>query len=94
MRTFRKFAVFAALVCLLPFASVALASLIAYVASCDLDIGMSGACVVAGMDIGGALRVLGAFGYGTFFTVPALILLVVVWALAEIVHRLRSPAHG
>lgn len=94
MRTFRKLAAVVGLVCLLPFASVAFASIIAYLASCDFDVGMSAACPVAGTDISGALQVLGAFGYGTFFTVPILILLLVVWALAEIVHRLRSPAHG
>jgi len=81
------------LVCLSPFAAALLANLISLAAGCDFDINLTRTCEVAGRDIGGVLRALGTFGYATFFTVPLLLLALIVWLAAELIHRLRHP-HG
>jgi hypothetical protein len=94
MKTFRKVALTICLLCFVPFAAAFSAQLAAYLAGCDFDVGMVGACTAAGVDIGPVLHAVSAIGYGTFFTVPLLIVTVVAWGLAEIVHRLHRTAHG
>ncbi len=92
MKAFRKVAMTLVLVCLLPFVALLAANLIAFIAGCDFDFGLARSCLVAGRDVDPALQVLGSFGYGTFFTVPLLVLTLVGWGLAELVHRLRHTA--
>lgn len=94
MKTLRKVALVVAVFCLLPFLAALTSSLVAAAAGCDFTLGMPGTCLVTGLDVDPLLQVLGTFGYGTFFTVPLLILTLVVWGLAELVHRLRRAAPG
>ncbi|CAN1722225.1 conserved exported protein of unknown function [Hyphomicrobium sp. 1Nfss2.1] len=89
MSIFRKMAGAVVVLCLLPIAAALAASIVAYAAGCQYDIGMPLACVVGGSDIGSLVQVLGTFSYGTFFSVPLLILTVTVWLVAELVHLLR-----
>lgn len=94
MRAFRTIMTGFVLVCLSPFAAALLASLVAFAAGCDFDLGLAHACAVGGSDIGGALQVLGSFAYATFFTVPLLLLALLVWGGAEVIHRLRVRRSG
>ncbi len=89
MSFFRKMLGAVAALCLLPLAAALLASVVAYAAGCQYDIGMPSSCLVGGGDIGPLLQLLGTFSYGTFFSVPLLILTVTVWLVAELVHLLR-----
>jgi len=89
MRALRTIMAGFVLVCLSPFMAALLANLIAFAAGCDFDIGLAHACIVGGRDIGGALQALGSISYATFFTVPLLILALIVWGIAEVIQRLR-----
>jgi len=92
LNIFRKMVGAVVALCLLPMAAALVASIVAYAAGCQYDIGMPQACVVGGSDIGPVLQALGTFSYGTFFSVPMLILTVTVWLVAELVHLLRRAA--
>lgn len=92
MSIFRKMVGVVVLLCLLPIAAALAASVVAYAAGCQYDIGMPLTCVVGGSDIGPLVQVLGTFSYGTFFSVPLLILTVTVWLVAELVHLLRRAS--
>ena len=94
MKTFRKIALTIILLCFVPFVAAFSAELVSNLAGCDFDMGMASVCVIGGLDASPVLHTVGALGYGTFFTVPLLILTLAAWGLAEIVHRLRHPAHG
>ena len=89
MSIFRKMVGAVVGLCLLPMAAALLASVVAYGAGCQYDIGMPTACIVGGNDIGPVLQALGTFSYGTFFSVPLLTVTVTVWLVAELVHLLR-----
>lgn len=94
MKTFRKVALTICLICFVPFAAAFSAHIAAYLAGCDFDMGMIDACTIAGADITPIVKAVGDIGYATFFTVPLLIVTLVAWGLAEIVHRLLRTAHN
>jgi hypothetical protein len=95
MKIFRRIAVGAILICLIPFAAALLAELIGGVFGCQVDMGgVIWPCPVAGIDIGSALQTIYSFSYGTFFTVPLLLLTLAVWGVVELFHLLRVGVHG
>lgn len=94
MKTLRRIATGVVVLCLLPFLAALASSLTAAAAGCAFELGTASTCMAAGRNIDPALQVLGAFGYGTLFTVPLLMLTLVAWGLAELVHRLRRAAPG
>ncbi len=90
MKVFRKIVIGVVLFCLLPFAAALLAELMGAAFGCQVDMGgVVWPCQVFGRDIGSALQTIYSFSYGTFFTVPLLILTLAVWGLVEIVHLIR-----
>jgi hypothetical protein len=56
--------------------------------------GVTWPCPVGGIDIGSALQTIYAFSYGTFFTVPLLLLTLPIWAVVELFHLLRAGVHS
>ncbi|MEI9899529.1 MAG: hypothetical protein WDN31_04620 [Hyphomicrobium sp.] len=98
MKVFRLVILGIVLFGLLPFVSLLVASTIADVAGCQLDMGgVVWPCVIAGHDFGGALQTLQSFGYGSFFTVPLLMVTVPAWLIVEAVYwlvRLRGATLG
>jgi len=94
MKNFRRVMLVLVGLCVLPLACMIAAELVAGIAGCELDLVARRPCPIAGYDIGGALYVIAMQGYALFFTVPALILLVTVWAIAELVRWGRRSRNG
>lgn len=91
MHIFRWIMLLVVAVCVLPLICVLLADLTAALAACgDFNLGTNHTCAIGGSDIGPALYVLAMQGYALFFTVPALMLALPLWAIVEIVHWLRA----
>jgi hypothetical protein len=88
MRIFRLLTVVLALICLLPLASVALSSLIAGSAGCQLNEAGVHPCVINGRDYGEVVYAMFVSGWFALVTVPALVVIVLIWAVGEISHTI------
>jgi hypothetical protein len=75
---------------LLPIASVVASVLIASQAGCAVDEGGVHPCIIQGFDYGEALGVMFVLGWLSLITVPAIPLIVAVWAVGEIIHFRRK----
>ena len=91
MRTFRWLASLAIIVLLSPIWSVFLVSGIAELAGCGPHYGGSSSCVLFGfLDLGPMLSFVTVFPWLGFYTVPAAMVVAIIWIIAEVVARRRS----
>lgn len=74
----------------LPLISGISAGFIADANGCILNEGSPNPCVILGMDWGDTLYAMGVFTWLMFFTFPAAVLLVIVWLLVLIIHRIAT----
>ncbi|MFY9641411.1 MAG: hypothetical protein WCD20_19130 [Rhodomicrobium sp.] len=90
MRVFRLMMAVVVTVCLLPVASVLIASGLAGLGGCPLDEGSVHPCVVGGVDAGGALYMMAVAGWFALATLPVLGIALLVWSAVEILHFVRK----
>lgn len=72
-----------------PMLFVALAGVIANANGCPLDVLAPQPCLVNGVDWGGPLYAIAILGWFTLLTLPAGLVLAVVWLVALLLHRRR-----
>jgi hypothetical protein len=92
MRVFRTAIVFLILLCLVPPLVLLIAGMIARWSGCELDPDAPVACHILGGDYGGILYSMTHFGWLTVATLPALVALIVGWALIELVRAAGGAA--
>jgi hypothetical protein len=74
-------------VCILPFVSLVLASLVANLGHCRLDEGGIYRCLIAGVDVGATLSTMSGLGWVGLAALPLLPAMLVVWAVVELIAR-------
>ena len=94
MRVFRTVTAILVVLCILPLLAPMAAGLTASLAGCQLDEGSVHPCEVFGADVGPALYGLGVAGWLMVLTLPALGVVILVWAGIEagnFLARRRRP---
>lgn len=89
MTLFRRLMALAVAACALPLVSMLTAAGIANLFKCRLHEGNVNPCVVGGVDIGAALYGMAVGAWLMLFTLPLAVMLVALWAVVEVVHRVR-----
>jgi hypothetical protein len=91
MRAFRTLIIVLLLLCLVPPASLLVATLLARWAKCEIDPNAPVACTVFGSDVGDYLFKVADFGWYAIETIPTFVALLVGWIIVEIVRAMGRP---
>lgn len=89
MTLFRRLTALAVAACALPLVSMFTAAGIANLLRCRLHEGNVNPCIVGGVDIGATLYGMAVGAWLMLLTLPLAVMLLALWAVVEVVHRIR-----